>query len=373
MRLTIERDAALNAMTKVRGLVGSTNTIPILGNVLLTAKGDQLTVRSANADMQIVAPTVAEIDTPGTITVPGVRLHDLLRSLPAGGEVQLALTEHRLNLSCGRSKFHLPTLPASDFPELSSDGAAHTVRMPAAELRRLAERTAFAICTEETRYYMGGLHLTRVTRDDLTVLDVVATDGSRLARAWGDCPEGWMAAPPITIPRKAVAEILRLIDGVKAEVSLATNGSLVWVAIDGVVELVSKLVDGRFPDYARAIPGPSDQVVVADVEQLTAGLKRCEIMAADTDKTKSVRFAVRPNELAMTARDGQGGDGEDLLDVEYAGEPIDLSFNGRYLADIIGQMHGETVRLELSGAKGPTRVLDPTDPRALYVIMPQLV
>jgi len=220
MKMSIERATLLKALGHVQNVVERRNTIPILSNVLMSANEGQLTFVATDLDIEISESTSASVDAPGDITAPAHTLYDIARKLPDGAQVSLQIgADDRLEVKAGRSHFTLPLLPAGDFPKMTAEGFTHNFVLKAQELRRLIDKTKFAISTEETRYYLNGIYVH--AHDGL--LRAVATDGHRLALSEMELPAGAADLPGIIIPRKTVAEIRRLIDGGDAEVSLSIS------------------------------------------------------------------------------------------------------------------------------------------------------
>lgn len=367
MRLTIERDALQAAVSKARGVIIGATTVPILGNVLLEARDGRLWVRGAEPDMQVLASAPAEVEASGATTVPAARLSDLVRGLPAGGQVKLDLPADgvRLSLQCGRTRAQLPTLPAADYPEFARSDMDARASLPAKALQRILDRVAFAMSSEQTRYWLCGARLEVAIVDGTRRLRAIATDGSRLAYADTECPDDWDAA--FTLPSKAVNELRALLGDRTGEVSIATNGSLFFAELDGV-ELATKLLDNRFPDYRRVIPDAGDAPLTADVTELQAALKRCAVVAAD--RSRAVTLKAQADQVIMTARSMEGGEIEDGFEVEYQGPDFEVMFNGRFLLEQAGLMAGERLRLHFSGPNDPVRFEDPADAGTVAVLMP---
>lgn len=371
MRLIVERDAVLDAVERVRGAVArGANTIPILQTVLLSAGDGRLTVVGNDTTKEATAIAAAEVAEPGQAATPGEQLHSLLRSLSVGSQVELSLGEKgfRLTVKSGRSRFVLPCLPAADFPTMARGAATHTATLPAKALARLIDKAAFCASDEETRFYLCGLHLHVADVDGMKRLRVVATDGARLAYAETECPSGWETAPPLTVPNKSLAEILRLVDDEGGASEIWVAKGLFGVKLGGA-ELVTKLVDGNFPDYPRVIPKGHSHQVVVDVEGLSATLRRCALMA--TDKERTIRVSIGPDGIAVKSRDVvAGGEAEDLVEATLEGDPLEVSLNVAFLTEIVGKMRGETLRLEMGAKTDPLKLIDPTDEAGLYILMP---
>lgn len=361
MKLTIEREAAQKAVAAVRGVVERRNAIPILANVKLEAFGGQLSLTATDLDSEAWTLVEAVGVAGGSTTVHGERLFELLRSLPAGGDVMLELGE-RLVVTCGRARYEMPVLPPEDFPDFPAVEDAAGGPIPSSELQRLFEKTAFAVSKEETRYYLNGVYLHR-SGDDLVA---VATDGHRLALARTEVPEGFEAWPAVIIPRKTVAEMRRL-TGDAGEVYLRSNGLRISVETD-CNRLVSKLIDGQFPDYTRVLPADGPARMDVEVAPLSAALRRAIVVG--TEKLRSAVLEAQAGKLSLTATDAEGGRFEEAVDVAYAGPDVRQRFNVAYLLEALAQVEGGAAVLQLDPDNGPAKVLDPLDPQMVQVVMP---
>jgi DNA polymerase-3 subunit beta len=370
MKLTIERDAAQALMARAEGAVLSRTPVPILEMVLLDARKDRLTICATDQAMQFIGHAPAAVESEGAIAVPAGRLNDLLRNLPSGAQVSMQLTDHRLTVKCGRSRFVLPTLPAVDFSSFSLGGMEHQAEVPAKDLLRLLAKTAFAICKEQTRYYMTGACLHVVESAGGRRLRMVATNGAALAYAETSCPDDWAETPGFTIPDKSVGELQRQLDGVAGEVSIGFSGSLFHVEAE-TWSFATKLLDQGFPDYQRVIPPDAANVARLDLAGVSASLKRCGLMAGD--KTRSVRLSLSPDAVTLRARDGQGGEAEDEVDGDYTGDPLELSYSGKQLQEILGAMAGEQVEMRFAGPNDPVKFRDSADAAVLFICIPQRV
>ena len=263
MKLTIDRNALMRALSHVQAVVERRNTIPILSNILMVAEGDKLSLTATDLDIEATDAAPAEIKKAGSVTAPAQTLFDVVRKLPEGAEVTLDLADSRLSISSGRARFALPTLPAADFQTMAKEAAPIKFEIEAAELRRLIDKTRFAISTEETRYYLNGIYLHHAKGAKGPVLRTVATDGHRLALAETVAPKGSAALKGVIVPRKAVAEIRRLLDDAPETVTVEASDSKITVHI-GEAVLTSKLIDGSFPDYQRVIPKDNNRILTLD-------------------------------------------------------------------------------------------------------------
>ncbi|MBW3559859.1 MAG: DNA polymerase III subunit beta [Proteobacteria bacterium] len=368
MKLTIERAALLKALGHVQSVVERRNTIPILSNVLLSADEGALSFSATDLDMEIIDETEAQVSTGGQITASAHYLYDIVRKLPDGADVELKFTgdDPRLTVRAGRGVYHLPVLPAGDFPVMARDGGG-AITLEAADLSRLIDKTRFAISTEETRYYLNGLYLHTVTDGGAPRLRAVATDGHRLALAEMDAPEGAVGVPGVIVPRKTVGEIRRLLDGVTGPVQLSVSAQKVRLEL-GQASLTSKVIDGSFPDYVRVIPRNNERTALIDNALFAAAVDRVATISAE--KSRSVKLALEPGRVTLTVRNMEAGQAVEEVEIDYDGEPFEIGFNARYLLDVAGQIGGENAEFKFNDPSSPTLVLDPTDAGAQYVLMP---
>ena len=276
----------------------------------------------------------------------------------------------QIRLRAGRSNFFLSTLPREDFPAAAAVDLPCRFTLQAGEMKNLIDRTRFAISTEETRYYLNGIHLHAV--DDRGRLRAVATDGHRLARVEAALPDGAAGMPPIIVPRKTVNEIRKLIDDVDAgqPVEVALSNARIRFKVGRAV-LRSRLIDGTFPDYERVIPSGNDKTLVAPTNALSEAVDRVATIA--TDKSRAVKLSLGNGRLTLSAVSPDAGRANEELDVAYAGEPLEIAFNARYILDMSTQIEGEEIEFAIADSGSPTLVRDPKDDTALYVLMPMRV
>ena len=374
MKLAIERAALLKSLAHVQSVVERRTTIPILSNVRLEAADGALALTSTDMDLSVVEQTEAEISQPGATTAPAHTLYDVVRKLPDGVRVTLERAESgaEITLRAGRSTFDLPCLPAEDFPSMTDEGLDHSFGLGAAELRRLIDRTRFAISTEETRYYLNGIFLHAVEEGAASCLRAVATDGHRLAQVEIALPPGAGGMPPVIVPRKTVGEVRKLIDevdpGQTIEVALST--ARIRFKVDRAV-LRSRLIDGTFPDYQRVIPSGNDKLLLARTKELSEAVDRVAIIS--TEKSRAIKLSLAEAKLTLSAISPDAGRAVEELDVSYVSDPLEIGFNARYILDMSSQIEGDEVEFAMADAGSPTLVRDPKDSSTLYVLMPMRV
>lgn len=374
MKTTIERSALLNVLSHAQPIVERRNTIPILSNVLLEADEDMLHVTATDLDMLTNESVAASVERPGKVTVPAHTLFDIIRKMPEG-PVSLTAETGRMTVVAGRSRFSLPTLPAEEFPHISTGDLPISFSIPASTLSDMIRATRHAISTEETRYYLQGIFLHARGNDRSGWrLAATSTDGHRLALATTDDPEGASAlhdiARGVIVPRKCVLEIARMVDQVDGEVQIAMSGSKIRFEL-GRMTYVSKLIDGTFPDYQRIIPTDNDSVVLVDAEELAKGIDRVSTIA--TEKTRAVKVSVERNRLTLSVNSPDNGLATEEIEIEYGGKPIEIGFNSRYFLDALNLIKGGRVELAMKDAAAPVIMRKEGDAHNIGIIMPMRV
>lgn len=372
MRLEIERGDLLKALSHVTSVVERRTTIPILSNVMLKASGNSLQFKATDLEREVSESVEAKVEAPGALTVPAHMLHDIVRKLPEGAEIEMKreADKERLTITSGHSRFSLQTLPAEDFPDLAVGEIGHEFTMDAADLKRLIDKTRFAISTEETRYYLNGIYLHTAETGSDSTLRAVATDGHRLAQVELPRPKGADGMPGVIIPRKTVHELARLTEDATAKVKVGVSQTKVRFEI-GAVVLTSKLIDGTFPDYGRVIPHNNEKELKVPNQAFIKAVDRVSTIASE--RGRAVKLNLSKDKLILTVNNPEGGSATEEIPVGYGATPLEIGFNARYLLDIAGQLEGEDARFLLADPGSPTMVRDSSDDNALYVLMPMRV
>lgn len=368
MKLSIERAALLRSLSHVQSVVERRNTIPILANVKMNAANGALALATTDMDLEINESVAANVSADGATTVPAHTLHDIVRKLPDGSDIELALNAEgtQMTVKAGRSQFKLSCLPTGDFPEIGTGDLPTGFALPAADLRALVDRTKFAMSTEETRYYLNGIYVHAADADGVAVLRAVATDGHRLAMFDMPLPAGAENMPGVIIPRKCINELRKLVDEAADSISIELSEAKVRFSFDHVV-LTSKLIDGTFPDYQRVIPEGNDKIVEVDPKSFTSAIDR--VSTISDGKSRAVKMTLNGKVMTLSASSAESGSATEELEVN--GEiDIEIGFNAKYLLDITSQISGEGCRLTLADPASPTIIQDNSDPSSLYVLMP---
>jgi DNA polymerase III subunit beta len=372
MKVTLERNQLLRSLGHVHRVVERRNTYPILANVLIRASDGKLDLRATDLDIEITEGVPAMVGTAGTTTVPAYTLYEIVRKLADGAEVRLE-TEggEQMLITSGRSRFHLACLSPDSFPDLKSGAFTQTFTMPAATLRDLIERTQFAISNEETRYYLNGIYLHTLDTAGRTVLRAVATDGHRMARAETEAPDGAKGMQGIIVPKKTVGELQKLLDGADGEVNVEVSDTKIRFSI-GEIVLLSKLIEGTFPDYERVTPKNNDKEMVVDKALFATAVDRVSTIASDRGG-KAVKLSLRDGNLELSVTNPDHGTASEELAVGFEPQNFEIGFNARYLLDIIGQIRTGNAVFLFNDAGSPTLMKEEGEAQALYVLMPMRV
>lgn len=372
IKLVIERAVLLKALAPIQSVVERRGTIPILANVKLDAGNGQLSLTATDMDIAIVEKIAAEVSEAGATTVPAHMFYEIVRKLPDGANIQLSQSERggKLTITAGHSKFSLASLGVDDFPVMAEGDLAHSFSITPAECKALLEKTRFAISTEETRYYLNGVYLHAAKNNGAAVLRAVATDGHRLARMEVGLPEGAEQIPGVIIPRKTVTELYKLLEESAEKVEIALSESKIRFKVGHAI-LVSKLIDGTFPDYERVIPTANDKVMEVDGKAFASAVDRVSVITSE--KSRGIKLAVGGSKLNLTANSSEQGTASEEISVSYGADAVEIGFNSRYLLDMMAQVEGETAQFVFADSNSPTIVRDPADVGALYVIMPMRV
>lgn len=367
MQLTIARKELAKALGQVGRIVDKNSTIPILGNFLLDAGAGKLAITATDLDILARTEVPAAVGLPGKLTVPAGMLGDIARKLPEGAEIALTAERGQLVVKSGRSRFSLQTLPPEDYPDMPEGEPSHRFAIEPKALLRLFERTAFAISAEETRYYLNGVFLHTLSVDGAEVLRAVATDGHRLARIEMPAPEGAAGMPGIIVPRKTVDALSRLLKAAEGPASIALSPTKI-VAEIGATKIVSKLIDGSFPDYGRVVPVANDKRAVLDREIFAAAADR--VATISSERGRAVRLAFGDGALTLSVQNPDAGSATEEIEADYDGPAIDIGFNSKYLAEVLAVIGGDTVAVEMENSGAPTLFRPTADKTYLVVVMP---
>ncbi len=366
-----QRDMLLSPLQAVSGIVEKRHTLPILSNVLLEKRADKLTLLATDIEIQITTSTGASAsDGDGAVTVGARKLQDILRSLPDKADVSLVLEEKRLQVRSGKSRFTLQTLPADDFPRMAlSDAELKKFSVTQKQFRQLLAQTQFSMAAQDVRYYLNGLLL----MVDGNELRAVATDGHRLAYASMALEAPLENNPPkqeVILPRKTVLELNRLLTDNDEPLLIELAPNQIRFQF-GQINLVSKLIDGKFPDYERVIPATLKNVVSLNRSVLLQSMVRAAIMT--NEKFRGVRLVLTPGSMKIMAANAEQEEAQEEIEVDYSGDAIDVGFNVGYLLDVLNNTSAETVEWGFNDASSSALLTIHGNDRFKYVVMPMRI
>ncbi|WP_417605336.1 DNA polymerase III subunit beta [Primorskyibacter flagellatus] len=372
MKFSMERATLLKAVAQAQSVVERRNTIPILANVLIEAEGDTVSFRATDLDIEVVDKASAQVERAGATTVSAVTLHEIVRKLPDGALV--SLTEEgatgRLTVEAGRSNFSLATLPKEDFPVMATSEYTANFSAEAQVLRRLFDKSKFAISTEETRYYLNGVYMHVADGEDGKVLRCVATDGHRLARIDAPLPKGAEDMPGVIVPRKTVGEMRKLLEDDEMQIAVSVSETKVRFATPEIT-LTSKVIDGTFPDYTRVIPQGNTRRMEVDASDFARAVDR--VATVSSERSRAVKLALDEDRLILSVNAPDSGAAEEELVVAYADERLEIGFNAKYLLEIASQVDRENAVFLFNSSGDPTLMREGNDTSAVYVVMPMRV
>jgi DNA polymerase-3 subunit beta len=372
MKFSIERAALLKAVAQAQSVVERRNTIPILANVLIEAQDSDVRFRATDLDIEVVDRADAQVERAGATTVSAVLLHEIVRKLPDGSLVTLTDdgAKGRLTVEAGRSNFSLATLPKEDFPVMATSEYSSNFSAPAVVLRRLFDKSKFAISTEETRYYLNGVYMHISDSDGGKVLRCVATDGHLLARIDAELPSGAAEMPGVIVPRKTVGELRKLLDDDEAKIAVSVSETKIRFATPDIT-LTSKVIDGTFPDYTRVIPQGNTRKLEVDAAEFAKAVDR--VATVSSERSRAVKLTLAEDKLILSVNAPDSGAAEEELAVAYGDEHLEIGFNAKYLLEIANQVDRENAVFMFNSSGDPTLMREGNDTSAVYVVMPMRV
>ena len=375
MEIKANSSDLLKALNHIHGIVEVRHTLPILSNIVLSAENNELSLSSTNLDIFCSDKIDAEIVNSGEISVPAITFFEIVKRLPSGSDVILSMGDEdtELILKCGRSKFNLSTLRTEDFPILSDKDLSTNFVISADELSRMIDKTKFSISNEETRYYLNGIFFHKAESNSIKFLRAVATDGHRLAQYDIPLPQGAEEITGIIIPKKTVFELRKVLDDADGDVSVSLNENKIKFSFNNL-KIISKVIDGTFPDYTKVIPQNNDKKFKTNNSELKNAIDRVSAVAINEEtKSKAIKLTIENNKLNLSVESQSKGSAKEEIDISYSNEKVDIGFNSRYLLDICNEVDGDEIDVNLLDSISPAIILDKTDENLFFVLMPMRI
>jgi DNA polymerase-3 subunit beta len=363
MKFSISREAFLQPLSHVIGVVERRQTLPVLANFMLVARDGRLTVTGTDMEVELISTVSADVSQDGEITIPARKLIDIIKALPDGAKISLSVSDEKATLSAGRSRFTLSTLPASEFPATDQVESLENITVSEASLKNMMDKTSFAMANQDVRYYLNGLLFDFSDQQ----LRAIATDGHRLAVCDLDGKVELAGDRQLIVPRKGVMELARMLSTDKDEVTLAIGRNHIRL-VKGDTIFTSKLIDGRFPDYKAVIPVGADKQMLVDRTAFTQALQRASILS--NEKYKGVRLEASDSNIKIIAHNPQHEEAVEEVEAELNFDRLAVGFNVTYLLDALMAIETETVSLELIDANSSCLVSAPDSDMNRHVVMP---
>ncbi|MBT3531516.1 MAG: DNA polymerase III subunit beta [Gammaproteobacteria bacterium] len=364
MHFVISREALLKPLQMVSGVVERRQTLPVLSNVLMVLDGSELSLTGTDLEVELIGRVpVDQAHEAGAVTVPARKLLDICKSLADDANVEFSLSDNKLTLKSGRSRYTLTTLPASEFPSVDEEPDTFSLSISQAKLHELLESTSFAMAQQDVRYYLNGM-LFEVAPD---FLRVVATDGHRLAMETLNMDNPINDVQQLILPRKGILELSRLLGDEQGEITLTFGQNHIRAKVPAVT-FTSKLVDGKFPDYNRVLPKGGNKVLIGECQELRQAFSRAAILS--NEKYRGVRVMLSNGELKILANNPEQEEAEEVVSVEYEGDSLEIGFNVSYLIDVLSTLSSKKARITLSDPNSSALIEAEEGSDALYVVMP---
>jgi DNA polymerase-3 subunit beta len=360
IKLKVTKENILDGLQRVQNVVSTRTTLPILSNALLQADKDGLSLTATDLDVGVRCTVEAEVSKPGTTTLPARKLFSILKEVPAA-EIEIEVDDRNAaSIRCGSSFYKIMGLPQEEFPRFPDATGAKALKLEQSVLRDMLRKTAYAVSNDETRYVLNGVYMT-FKGDKLTV---VATDGRRLALVEHELEVAKGAEAEFILPTKAVGELQRLLSD-KGDIKLSVGDNQIVAQIDGTV-LVSKLIEGTYPNFRQVIPTETKERVQLERELLLAALHRASILASE--KSQSVKLSFTKNTLTISAITPEVGEAKETLSINYKGKELAIAFNPQYLMDPLRNLDADEIFMEMTDELSPGVVK--INAPFLYVLMP---
>ncbi len=363
MKFTISRENLLRPLTLVSGAVERRHTMAVLSNILLEVSDDALKMTGTDLEVELVglAPLEGEV-IGGRTTVPAKKFLDICKGLPDGANISVDVDGERMIIRSGRSRFSLSILSADDFPNIDNWQSEIEFVIPQHLLRSVIESTQFSMANQDVRYYLNGM-LFETGNDELKT---VATDGHRLAVSSRKI-NAELTSRQVIVPRKGVVELLRIIEATDDPVTVQIGESLLRANINNAI-FTTKLVDGRFPDYQRVLPRGGDKVIITSRIDLKQALARASILS--NEKFRGVRFNFTTNELKITANNPEQEESQEIVDLDYQYDDLEIGFNVSYVLDALNALKSDEIKITLGDANSSGLIEASDSSESMYVVMP---
>ena len=366
MEIKIDRDIILKCLNHIQGVVEKKNTLPILANVLIEAFDNKIQISATDLDIIITEKIDAEVIKEGSTTTTAQVLYDLIRKLPSGSSIHLNLqNDKRLKLISGKSDFNLTCLPASEFPILEDSIESDYLEVKSKHLLKLLNKCKFSVSNDETRHYLSGIFFHQTETEDKNFLTAAATDSHRMSISKIRLDKK-VDFEPIILPKKTIFQLCSLLENYDGDVKISNIKSKIKFEFNNSI-LISKLIDGKFPNYIQVIPKNNQKKLEIDLKLFLDSVDR--VASVSLDKKDGVKFNLSKDVLNLSVNNTNSGDGKESLNVKFEYD-LEISFNSRYLIDVAAQLDGNKIEIFFNDTSSPALIKDPGDFDSIFVVMP---
>jgi len=366
MNIQINRETLLKPLTSVTSIVEKRHTLPILSNLLLEAKQNKIHLTATDLEMQISLSVDSATNGDFSTTISAKKLLDICRSLPDSSDINMGTSDSRITLKAGKSRFNLQTLPAADYPVMTKTQTQGTlVSIGQRQLKDLLKQVEFAMAQQDIRYYLNGLLFEVVANR----LNIVGTDGHRLSFTSTELNQNY-EKQEVILPRKTVIELIKLLDDSEEEARIEIAINQVNFSF-GHIRLISKVIDGKFPDYNRVIPTGHQNTFTTERLNVLLAMQRASILS--NEKYRGIRMVLSQNNLKLISTNSDQEEAEEELEINYSGDSLDIGFNVTYLIDVLNNTNSEEVTFSFADANSSCLITLPNNQDYKYVVMPMRI
>ena len=371
MEVTVNRDALLKTLGRAYGIIEKKSTLPILSNVLIEADNSKIKITATDLDIIYVEEiSSVEIKKSGSTTTSANILYEILRKLQVGSKITLTLQDlNRLKLETGKSRFNLLCIAPDNFPLSNEDFKEKIIKIKPKKLLQLLNKTKISVSNDETRHYLNGIYLHKIIIKEKTYLTGVATDSHRLSLSSIEIDAN-SDFESIILPKKTIFQLTSLLEESSQDIQISNNKSKIKFEIENGV-LISKVIDGKFPDYRRVIPQNNEKKLKTKLTEFKSSIDR--VVSVSSDKKDGVKMALSKDNLKLMVNSPNSGEGSEIINAEFNSEQMSISFNSKYLIDIASQIENEYIILNLKDPGSPVLIQDMSDKDSLYVVMPMKI
>ncbi len=371
MQFVVKRDILLRSLNFVQGIVEKKNTLPILSNVLLQLKDKKLSIVATDLDI-VFYDEIIEVKTikEGSTTTSAAILYDILRKISSNAELNFDLkSENKLSLKSENSDFNLLCLPTDNFPSFADEFEGQEINLNNSRFLKLLNKTRISISNDDTRHYLNGIFLHLTEAHGRNFLTGVATDSHRLSSSSLEI-ENSRDFSPLILPRKTVFQLCSLLTETTNQLTMQTSDNKIKFTL-GNIKLISKVIDGKFPDYKKVVPTSNDKTLVVSSKDFIASIER--VASVSLDRKEGVKLVINKDQVQLSVNSANSGEGNEKIKAEFSSEDLNISFNSKYLIDIASEVEDKNIKLNLKDSVSPVLIEDISDKNSYYVIMPMKI